>query len=110
MLKYCIDIQYWCRMYFLLVRRRVRGVAIPNEKLAKVKPLRADVHIEYGHSKVLGRPCIEAWVFNPTPSGDIIPRLHDACVNGMAQMGMNITGFEEVDGVLYSQSWWCRVE
>ncbi|TFF38150.1 hypothetical protein [Pseudomonas sp. RIT623] len=97
-------------MYFLLVRRRERGVAIPNDKLAKIKPLRADVHIEYGHSRVFGRPCIEAWVFNPTPGGDIIPRLHDACVNGMAQLGMNITGFEEVDGVLCSQSWWCRVE
>ncbi|WP_430317144.1 hypothetical protein [Pseudomonas sp. p1(2021b)] len=95
-------------MYFLLVRRRERGIAIPNEKLAKTKPLRADVHIEYGHSKVLGRPCIEACVFNPTPSGDIIPPLHDACVNGMATLGMNITGLEEVDGVLYAQSWWCR--
>lgn len=93
-------------MYFLLVRRRVRGVAISNDQLKKIIPLRADVHIEYGHSRVLGRPCIEAWVFNPTPSGDIIPRLHDACVNGMAQLGMNITGFEEVDGVLYGQSWW----
>ncbi|OWQ35993.1 hypothetical protein CC207_11030 [Pseudomonas sp. DrBHI1] len=36
MLKYCINIQYWCRMYFLLGRRRELGVAIPNEKLAKV--------------------------------------------------------------------------
>ena len=25
----------------------------------------------------------------------------------MAQGGMNLTGFEEVDGVLYAQSWWC---
>ena len=97
-------------MYFNLVRRRERGVAIPVEKLRKVQPLRADVHIEYGNSKVLGRPCIEAWVFNPTPSADTIPRLYDACVNGMAQGGMNITGFEEVDGVLYAQSWWCRAE
>lgn len=88
----------------------VRGVAITSDRLKKIQPLRADVHTEYSQSKVLGRPSIEAWVFNPTPSGDIIPRLHDACVNGMAQQGMNITGFEEVEGVLYSQSWWCRVE
>ncbi|MNM71065.1 hypothetical protein D3C81_827180 [compost metagenome] len=95
-------------MYFLIVRRRERGIAIPSDQFNKIQPLRADVHIEYGHSRVLGRPSIEAWVFNPTPGGDIIPRLHDACVNGMAQLGMNITGFEEVDGVLYAQSWWCR--
>ncbi|WP_236238476.1 hypothetical protein [Pseudomonas faucium] len=97
-------------MYFLLVRRRERGVAIPSNKLKQLTPLRADVHIEYGDSKVLGRPCIEAWVFNPTPSGDIIPRLHDACVNGMGTLGLNITGFEEIDGVVYAQSWWCRTE
>jgi len=28
----------------------------------------------------------------------------------MAQLGMNINGVEEVDGALYAQSWWCRVE
>ena len=97
-------------MYFLLVRRRERGVPIPNDKLRHVRPLRADVHIEYRNSSVLGRPSIEAWVFNPTPGPDVIPRLQDACVNGMAQGGMNITGVEEVDGVLYAQSWWCRAE
>lgn len=109
MVKYCIDIQYWCAMHFLLVRRRHLGVAIPAEQLKKTQPLRADVHIEYNKVSVLGRPCIEAWVFNPAPSGDIIPRLHDACVSGMAQNGLNITGFEEVGGALYAQSWWCRL-
>ncbi|MDF9617038.1 hypothetical protein P5705_05240 [Pseudomonas entomophila] len=97
-------------MYFLLVRRRERGIAISSDQLKKIQPMRADVHIEYGHSKVLGRYCIEAWVFNPTPGPDIIPRLHDACVTGMAQLGMNIIGLEEVDGVLYAQSWWCRAQ
>lgn len=97
-------------MYFLIVRRRERGIAIPPDKLKNVRPLRGDVHIEYSNSKVLGRPCIEAKVFNPTPGPGIIPPLHDACVNGMAQLGMNITGFESVDGTLYAQSWWCRLE
>lgn len=58
----------------------------------------------------LGRVFTRAWVFNPTPGPDIIPRLHDAKVNGMAQLGMNINGIEEIDGVMYAQSWWCRVE
>ena len=35
---------------------------------------------------------------------------HDSDLTGMAQGGMNITGVEEVDGVLYAQSWWCRAE
>jgi len=38
------------------------------------------------------------------------PRLHDAKVNGMAQLGMNINGVEDIDGVLYAQSWWCRTQ
>lgn len=52
----------------------------------------------------------QAWVFNPTSGPDIIPRLHDAKVNGMAQLGININGVEDIDGVLYAQSWWCRKE
>lgn len=97
-------------MYFLLVRRRERGVAIPNSQLSKIQPLKADVHIHYCNSGKLGRPTIEAWVFSPSPGADIIPRLYDASVNGMAQGGMNITGVEEIDGVFYAQSWWCRAD
>ncbi len=97
-------------MYFLIVRRRIRGVAIPPEQLRKIQPLKADIHIGEHHSEALGRVSTQAWVFNPSPGPDIIPRLLDADVNGMAQLGMNITGVEEVDGVLYAQSWWCRAD
>ena len=95
-------------MYFLIVRRRERGVALLPEKLRKVQALRADIHIGDHHSDPLGRVSTQAWVFNPSPGPDIIPRLHDAKLNGMAQLGININGVEEVDGVLYAQSWWCR--
>ncbi|MDM3887034.1 hypothetical protein QSV36_15785 [Pseudomonas sp. BCRC 81390] len=70
----------------------------------------ADIHIGDHYSESLGRESTQAWVFNPTPSDDIVPRLHDAKVNGMAQLGININGVEEVDGTLYAQSWWCRLE
>lgn len=33
------------------------------------------------HSEPLGRVATLAWVFNPTPGADIIPRLHDAKVS-----------------------------
>lgn len=95
-------------MYFILLRRRENGAVIAAERLRKMEPLRVDIHIGIQHSEPLGRVCTQAWVFNPAPSGDIIPRLYDAHINGMAQLGMNITGLEEVDGVLYAQSWWCR--
>jgi len=42
---------------------------------------------------------------HPTPGPDIIPRLHDTKVDGMAQLGVNINGVEDIDGVLYAQSW-----
>ena len=97
-------------MYFLIVRRRERGVAIPAEKLGKIQPIRGDIHIEVTPYSLLGRATTEARIFNSAPGPDIIPRLLEARVNGMAQRGMNITGIEEVDGVLYAQSWWCREE
>lgn len=97
-------------MYFLLVRRRDKGVAIPSKTVSKAQPMRADVHIGIHHSEVLGRVATQAWVFNHTPGPDLIPRLHDATVTTMAQGGINISGIEQVDGVMYAQSWWCRAE
>ncbi|MND58160.1 hypothetical protein D3C80_493060 [compost metagenome] len=68
----------------------------------------ADIHIGDHHSEPLGRVSTQAWVFNSSPGSDILPRLHDAKLNGMAQLGLNINGIEEIDGALYAQSWWCR--
>jgi len=31
-------------------------------------------------------------------------------VNGIAQLGRNINGVEDIDGVLYAQSWWYRAD
>ncbi|MGC5702942.1 hypothetical protein J4P02_22305 [Pseudomonas sp. NFXW11] len=97
-------------MNFLIVRRRERGVAIPAERLRKIQPVKGDVHIVESHSKALGRTCVEAWIFKSGPGPDVFPRLLDAKINGMAQLGLNISGLEEVDGAMYAQSWWCRVE
>lgn len=97
-------------MYFDLVRRRERGIAIPADQLRKAQSFRADIQIGEHHSPVLGRVTTQATVFNHTPGPDVIPPLLDAKVTGMATLGMNITGVEEIDGALYAQSWWCRVE
>lgn len=97
-------------MMCLVVRRREKGRAIPSKELDKIVPLREDVHITEDNSDIFGRGSCMAWLFKTGPGPDIIPRLHDARVTGMAQNGMNITGVESIDGVLYSQSWWCRFE
>lgn len=70
----------------------------------------ADIHIGDSPNSSMGRVSTEAWVFNPSPGADVIPRLIDVKITGMAQSGMNLTGIEEVDGAFYAQSWWCRVE
>ncbi|MCL8301409.1 hypothetical protein [Pseudomonas mosselii] len=95
-------------MYFHLIRRRELGAAIPADQLRKISPLKVDVQIFEHHSQSLGRVTTQAQVLNRSPGPDIIPPLLDAKVTGMATLGMNITGVEEVDGVLYAQSWWCR--
>lgn len=79
-------------------------VAIHNDQFRKVRPLKADIHIGDPHSKPLGRVSTQACVLSPSPEPDIISRLHDAKVNGMAQLCININGIEEVDGVLRAQS------
>ena len=96
-------------MQFLVVRRRRLGVAIPTAELRKTVPVMADVHIHESMSQSLGRSTVEAWIHCSAPGREDIPRLLDAKVNGMAQLGMNINGIEEVDGALYAQSWWCRL-
>ncbi len=60
------------------------------------------------HSKELGRNCVKSWIFKSDPAPDVSPWLLDAKINGMAKLGLNISGLEEVEGALYAQSWWCR--
>lgn len=97
-------------MLFLIVRRRNLGVAIPTDQLRKLQPLSGDVHITECRDDSLGRSTISAWVFKSGPGKDVIPRLLDVKITGMAQGGMNLSGVEEVDGAYYAQSWWCRPE
>ncbi|MNJ24531.1 MULTISPECIES: hypothetical protein [Pseudomonas] len=75
-----------------------------------MQPLAGDIQISEGHSDSLGRSTISAWIFSSGPASDAFPRLLDVKITGMAQVGMNLTGIEEVDGAFYAQSWWCRAE
>ncbi|MCY1454017.1 hypothetical protein D9M71_710490 [compost metagenome] len=97
-------------MRFLILRRRQLGVAIPTDQLRKMQPLAGDIQISECHSESLGRSTTSAWIFGSGPGPDVFPRLLDVKITGMAQVGMNLSGIEEVDGAFYAQSWWCRVE
>ncbi|MNE91230.1 hypothetical protein D3C80_1888160 [compost metagenome] len=69
----------------MILRRRQLGVAIPIERQRKMQPLLGDVHISENPNEGLGRVSTEAWLFNPGPSPDIIPRLLDVKITGIAQ-------------------------
>ncbi|WP_248766144.1 hypothetical protein [Pseudomonas protegens] len=88
---------------FLIVRRREPGIAIPSERLSNIRPVKGDIHILESRSQALERSCVQAWIFKSDPGPDVFPRLLDAKVNDMIQIGMNINGVEEVDGALYAQ-------
>ncbi len=95
-------------MRCLIVCRRERGVTIPTKELERIKPVIGTVMMIASQSEHFGRETREAYLFNHGPGPDLLPRLMDAQVTGMSHNGMNISGVEEIDGVLYAQSWWCR--
>lgn len=97
-------------MKFLIVRRRVLGVAIPKEKLRDVQPVRAEIIISECRNEDLGRSSMSAQLFKTNSDPDILPPLLDVRITGMAQNGMSLNGVEKVGDAFYAQSWWCRVE
>lgn len=98
-------------MHFLITQRRRLGVALTKQEISSATAIKGDVHINEDRNSVLGRATMVASVFNTAPGmAHILPPLYDASVTSMATLGMNISGIEEIDGVFYFQSWWCRVE
>lgn len=95
-------------MKCLIVCRRDRGVAIPRKELERITPVVGTVMMIVSNSEYFGRETREVYIFKNGPGPDLLPRLMDAQVTGMSLNGMNITGVEEIGGVLYAQSWWCR--
>ncbi|MGN8278178.1 hypothetical protein [Pseudomonas sp. SMN5] len=99
-------------MYFLIVTMREKGVAKTWPAIRAEVPIRADVNIRNGPCEFLNRSCEIAEVrFSTWPlNAPAFSPLYDARISGMATNGFSISGLEEVDGVLYAQSWYCRPE
>jgi|SRR5690606_20306702 len=98
-------------MMFRIQRLREKGRPKSKAQLKAETPLRLDVSIRVSSETPLGRSSRVASIHHGGPAGtDPIPRLYDAEVNSMAPLAMIITGVEEIDGVMYSQSWWCKID
>lgn len=98
-------------MYVLITPRRQMGVAVPNNQLSKIPPLRGDVQIVESQCPALGRMTREAFILNSVSHArDALPRLLDASVTSMGTQSLIISGLEQVEDAFYFQSWWCRFE
>ncbi|WP_240539534.1 MULTISPECIES: hypothetical protein [Pseudomonas] len=69
-------------MRFLIVQRRVFGVAIPKEQLRQIAPIKGDVIFSECPDPEFGRSVFSTCVYSSSPGLDIIPRLHDVRITG----------------------------
>jgi hypothetical protein len=96
-------------MYFQIVPMRDRGVAKSWEQIRREKPIRGDVNIRHEMCKIMNRTSNIATIRPAMPlDPELLPPLLDAFLSGMATNAFTLSGIEEVDGRLYSQSWYCR--
>ncbi|HBN9859686.1 MULTISPECIES: hypothetical protein [Pseudomonas aeruginosa group] len=96
-------------MQFDIRRMRRYGKALGRAGFDKAPVLRGDVWVRMASTSPLNRPTLIAEILKTSPSGSILPTLHDVQIHGMATNALVITGIEFIDGVAYSQSWHCRV-
>jgi hypothetical protein len=97
-------------MHFLIVPMRKRGVARSKKDIASTEPVKGDIIFSSAPSDILKRTSSTASLRHGAWPGDAPPLrpLLDARLTSMATLGFTLSGVEEVDGVLYAQSWYCR--
>jgi hypothetical protein len=97
-------------MQFLIVPMRERGVARSKRDIASAEPVTGDIIFSSTPSDLLKRAANTASLRHGAWPGDEPPLrpLLDARMSSMATLGFTLSGLEEVDGVLYAQSWYCR--
>jgi hypothetical protein len=89
---------------------RVKGVARNWREIRHAPSIRGDINIRNQLCEQLNRTSDVAEI---RPAGmplDAVPLLPllDARLSGMATNAFTLSGLEEINGVLYAQSWWCR--
>lgn len=97
-------------MYFFITVMREKGVARPWKEIRGATPIRGDININNEMCQALNRTSDIAIMRPPSMPLDKVPLLPllDARISGMATNAFTISGLEEIDGVLYAQSWYCR--
>ncbi|PBK05897.1 hypothetical protein CNQ84_00505 [Pseudomonas abyssi] len=96
-------------MIFYVTRMRVKGRPLKPEQISRGERLQCNIRIEHescvqGRSSVVARTAGSAGPQEPGP----LPDLMDCQLHSMQANGMVLSGIEEINGVMYAQSWLCR--
>ena len=108
-LEYCLFIQCRVRNVFPdCDHERARRRQTKN--IASAEPVKGDIIFSSATSDILKRASSTASLRHGAWPGDAPPirPLLDARLTSMATLGFTLSGLEEVDGVMYAQSWYCR--
>ncbi|MDR9862549.1 MULTISPECIES: hypothetical protein [Pseudomonas] len=97
-------------MRFVIVPMRERGVARAQLDIPSAEPVKGDIIFSSAPSDILKRTSSTASLRHGAWPGDTPPirPLLDAGLFSMATLGFTLSGLEEINGVLYAQSWYCR--
>ncbi|MCK1789662.1 hypothetical protein L9059_05575 [Pseudomonas sp. TNT19] len=98
-------------MHMLVTPMRRCGIALTPQERRLYPPIKGNVMVNSENNSVLGRCANVACVDVGMPNDpDPLPKLLDATLAGMAITGFVLSGIECIDGCVYAQSWWCRVQ
>ncbi|EIK96037.1 hypothetical protein PMM47T1_13795 [Pseudomonas sp. M47T1] len=96
-------------MYVLVTRRRHLGVGLDQAAVRSAEAIKGDIEVRLDKAPCLGREANIAQMRPVDPMcASPLPLLYDATMTWMSTNGFVLSGVEEVDGVMYAQSWWCR--
>lgn len=71
--------------------------------------IKGDVQIHTTPNGPMGWPSLCAYLFKSSPHmPDLLPRLYDVQLEGMATLGLMLVGVEVIDGQQYQQAWHCQ--
>ncbi|UGV30973.1 hypothetical protein LO767_00150 [Halopseudomonas aestusnigri] len=98
-------------MIFYVTRMRVKGRPLTPEQINRAERIQCNVSVRH-ESCDLGRASVVARTAGsggPLEKGPL-PDLIDVQLHSMVPNAMVLSGIEEIDGVMYAQSWLCRPE
>lgn len=96
-------------MHMLVTRRRHLGVALDQKSLRRAEAVRGGIEVMDEMVDCLHRQSRVAKIRGGWPNDPpAFPMLLDVTLSAMGPTGFILSGIEEVDGVMYSQAWWCR--